>query len=170
MTAHAMKGDRERCLAAGMDGYIPKPIQPTELFRAIEGHLTPAGEAEQPATQGKVSGQVFDRAAVLARVDGDRELLANMVRLFLEEGPKLLSATRQAVAQSNAKALERAAHALKSMVGNFGADEAFRAAGDLERMGRESSLSEAQEAYQALEAEIERLKPALASLGKEVAR
>ncbi len=104
----------------------------------------------------------------LARVEGDTQLLAEMVRLFSEESPRLLSAAQKAVARRDAKALERAAHTLKGSVGNFAARGAVQAALKLETMAREGDLTEVEEAYRALEEQIERLKPALKSLGKEV--
>ncbi len=168
MTAHVMKGDRERCLAAGMDGYIPKPVQPKELFQAIEGLATLPAEAEGSTSLQESPDEVLDRVAVLARVDGDSELLEEMVKLFLRECPNLLAETRQAVRRRDAGALERAAHTLKSAMGNFGRRAAYRAADRLEQMGREGELDHAEEAFQALEREIERLKPALVGLAQEV--
>jgi PAS domain S-box-containing protein len=160
MTAHAMKGDRERCLAAGMDAYLAKPLQRRELFELLET-LFPGsaqGGAEAPA------GPVFDRDYVLARVEGDEALLRELVGLFLEQTPRLLAEIRSAIDGRDAKALERAAHALKGSAGNFGAKSACDAALRLEMLGRGGDFGEAGAAYGELNAEMERLQAALAAL------
>ncbi len=164
MTAHAMKGDREKCLEAGMDGYVAKPIKPTELYGALESVIAGGSVAleEQPA-RGSANG-VVDVGALSARVEGDHELLAQMVQLFLEEYPQYLSAITEAVVRHDAKALERAAHSLKSAVGNFAAQEAMEAARKLEFMARSGDLSAVEKAHHALQQEIERLKPVLVGL------
>jgi PAS domain S-box-containing protein len=197
MTAHALKGDRERCLAAGMDGYVSKPIKSAELLAALDelapveesvarpesskgvaekpdGALTPfedSGRATQAighGTDGKESrGEVIDRDALLDYVDGDRQLLCKIVGRFLENGTQLLSKVREAVAQHDSKALEFSAHRLKGAVGNFFAPSAREAAQRLETLGREGNLSEAETACANLEREVDRLKDALTLLGKE---
>ncbi len=170
LTAHAMKGDRERCLGAGMDGYISKPIQVKELFETVEGLLGVPAEVVPGASAELNPDGVLDKAAALARVDGDIELLRELVELFLDECPRLASKIQKAVENRDSRALGRAAHTLKSSVGNFGARGALKAALKLEMMAREGDLTEAEEACTALEEEIEKLKPVLASLGKEVVR
>ncbi|MGD0920158.1 MAG: PAS domain S-box protein [Terriglobia bacterium] len=169
MTAHAMKGDRERCLAAGMDGYVSKPIEPKELFEALEGfEPSPRKDEERADGLGPVE-PVWDFSAALARVDGDAELLGELARLFLGDCARLVSAIEAAVAGRDSEALERAAHALRSAIGNFDAQAALEAALKLEIMGREGHVAEAEEACAALERQVERLKPALAHLGGRVA-
>ncbi len=168
MTAHAMKGDRERCLEAGMDGYVSKPVQAKELFEVIEGLVSLPAEVGTAKVLGKSFEAFVDWGEALARVEGDTQLLAEMVRLFSEECPRLLSAVRDAVARRDAKALEHAAYALKSSVANFTARGPFEAALKLEMMGRKGDLSHAEEACRWLERQIERLTPTLAELKKEV--
>ncbi|MGB7593271.1 MAG: PAS domain S-box protein [Terriglobia bacterium] len=166
MTAHAMKGDRERCLAAGMDGYLSKPVKREELFDAVErrSYESPAPEKDRLAR--KQPG--LDRAAVLARLDGDEELLAELAGLFIQESPKLLSAIQQAIEQDDAQGLERAAHALKGSVGNFVIPTAVKAAQTLETMGREGNLAAADTAYAVLQEEIAGLVQVLQRLESEV--
>jgi CheY-like chemotaxis protein len=166
VTAHAMKGDRERCLEAGMDDYVSKPIEPQQLFDAIERLAPPAG-VEASAPEEQPAEEILDRDAALARVDGDEELLKDLVVLFLDDCPKLLSEIRVALARCDSTALTRAAHRLKGTVGNFTASAAFEAARRLEMIGRQGDLTGAEKAFAALEEEIERLKLALAALAKE---
>jgi len=164
MTAHAMNGDREQCLAAGMDGYVSKPVQPKDLFKAVEawGPATPVmvskGPLARPATE------AMDREAARERLGGDSGLLAEMAGLFLDECPRLLSEIRSAVARQDGNALERAADSLKGSVGNFGAATAMQAAASLAKMGRQGQFHAAPEACATLEAEIEGLKEALADV------
>jgi two-component system sensor histidine kinase/response regulator len=175
MTAHAMKGDRERCLEAGMDGYVAKPVRAEDLFREIERHAAPQAESPaQPAAPAPNAAaefdEVLDRAAALAHVEGDTDLLGELVALFLEDCPRLVGAVREALARNDAKALERAAHALKGTLSNFAAVAATAAALRLEQMGHGDNLAQAGEACAALEAEIERLKPLLEDTCQGVAR
>ena len=107
--------------------------------------------------------RVFDRAAFLERLDGDFELLDELVETFREECPRLLSETRAAVSRADSSGLERAAHALKGSVSNFCAPAAFEAARRLEQMGREGDLTGAGDALLALEVEVDRFQAALAT-------
>jgi PAS domain S-box-containing protein len=161
MTAHAMKGDRERCLAAGMDAYISKPIQAEELLKTAEGLAAGKAPAEPANTP---SHEIFDRNVALARVDGDEALLADLARLFVEESPKMLEAISQALAEKDAARLQRAAHSLKGSVATFAAQNASNAALRLERLARAGDLSEAPGAYAALEAQVARLRSILESV------
>jgi signal transduction histidine kinase/DNA-binding response OmpR family regulator len=169
MTANAMQGDKERCLAAGMDAYVAKPIRVEDLVEAIES-LGRSPEVAKVATTAKPREQEpISTASALARVEGDVDLLKELVALFLKDLPEMLTNLREAVAARDASAIEIAAHKLKGSVGNFAAQPAFEAALKLEVLGRDGSLSEAEPAYAELENEIKRLKSALANLsGLEV--
>ena len=116
MTAHAMTGDRERCLAAGMDAYISKPIQAEELLKLTESLAIGAGPIE--GLEDSVHS-VMDRALALARVDGDEGLLADLAKLFCEESPKMMAAVREAVEARDPERLQRAAHSLKGAVATW---------------------------------------------------
>jgi two-component system, sensor histidine kinase and response regulator len=162
MTAHAMKGDRERCLQAGMDAYVSKPVQADELLKLAEALA--AGAAHSTADAADNPQTVLDHKLALARLDGDEALLTDLARLFLEEGPKMLNAVQVALADKDAARLERAAHSLKGAVSTFAAQAAFDAALKLERLGRAGELEESQKVYAALESQIQRLRVALESL------
>jgi CheY-like chemotaxis protein len=182
MTAHAMKGDQERCLAAGMDGYVSKPIKAEELFAVIEGPLTTSAENKEKidmesenidsekqseAEEEQKLEDVFDKKAALNQVDGDIELFKEIAGIFIEDSKKQLEEINQAITSGDTKALERAAHTLKGAVGNFAAKGAFEAALKLEMIGREGDLTSAGEVYSVLEKEIIRLRPALVAFGEE---
>jgi two-component system sensor histidine kinase/response regulator len=164
MTAHAMKGDRERCLEAGMDAYISKPVHIEELLQVTEGltrHAGPIERGPDPAPQ----GAAFDREAALARVDGDPVLLADLARLFCDESPRMLLAIQEAIASKKPEALERAAHSLKGSVATFAAPAAVELALKLERIGRANGLDDAERVFGLLVVEIARVKDAMASIG-----
>src|SRR5262249_55598040 len=96
MTAHAMKGDRERCLASGMDSYVSKPLRPQELFDVLE-HLVPAAPAQPIAAEASARPPAVDLAKASGRLGGDVELLKELAGLFLDECPKWMAQIHQAI-------------------------------------------------------------------------
>jgi len=167
LTAHALTGDRELCRKAGMDGYVSKPINPTELFNAIYGLVSgPEGKivTEDLATDDQ---SVMDINSVMERVGGDKELLAELAELFIEDSQKLLAQIKEAIVRGDARVLERVAHTLKGSVGNFSAKTAREAALKLEEMGRNSELADVDQAYTRLDKEISRLCSTLQTFTKK---
>jgi HPt (histidine-containing phosphotransfer) domain-containing protein len=157
LTAHAMAGDRNRCLAAGMNSYLAKPINADRLFDVVEKALKPA-DGKSPEPSRKASDQVFDLNMLLSHCDGDRELAAKIIRVFLKSNPAQLAELRCAVERRTSEMIVRAAHTIKGSIGNFGAAAAIDAATRLEKIGRDRRLEKAREALALLEEEIERLK------------
>jgi two-component system sensor histidine kinase/response regulator len=157
LTAHAMKGDRERCLEAGMDGYVSKPVEAEELFQAIE-RIGDDGRRDD------ATHAVLDREAVVRRVGGDTELLLETVKTFNGESAELLREIRRSIASGDAAHLARAAHSLKGALGTLAASAAANAALALEVMAREGDLSRAEESWRVLDREMVALRGALAVL------
>jgi two-component system sensor histidine kinase/response regulator len=164
MTAHAMKGDRERCLEAGMDGYVAKPIQAAELFAALEG--ISAAPANVPQALEPVEAGLVDWAAALKQVGGDAELLRDLLGVFLEELPRWLAALHEAVAEGNAATVRQLAHTVKGSLGQFGTGKAYEAATRLETLGHDGTLADADAALAGLERECSLVLPMLSAYAK----
>ncbi len=154
LTAHALKGYEEKCLAADMDGYLSKPIDEVKLTETL-AHFAPDRPiehppADEPAPQAE-EAPIIDVDAVLRRVSGNETVLKMLATQFLDLGQKQLEQIRTAVETSDAKALEIAAHTFKGSLLNFEARLAAEEAKKLEYMGREGSIEEAATVFKELD-------------------
>ena len=162
MTAHAMKGDRERCLKIGMDGYISKPLQPSELFDTVESLATNTSNGDDQPSE-----QVFNLDAAYGNVGGDQGLMQELIEVFVAEYPPALERIRTAITSQDAKGLNKAAHYLKGTIGVFATTSAFTAAERLEHLGDSGSLIGANETLAELEEALAKLHPALVALNSK---
>ena len=162
MTAHAMKGDEERCLTAGMDAYVSKPIKPDALFTVLAHFAaTPGSSAEPPPRL----SELIDWKDALNRVRGDVDLLRELTVIFLDELSKWRASLRDGVTRSDAELIGRTAHTLKGSLGMFAAANAYAAAEHLEGLVRNGMSADAPATLARLERELDALVPALVRFG-----
>lgn len=154
VTAHAMKGDREICLACGADGYISKPLQPEDLFGAMQQCL--AGRKS-----GKSSSPVENPLEALERCQGDHKLLAEIIELFDESSQNLLQEIELSLERGDVAGLKRAAHTLKGSVGIFGKGPAYNAVEELESGARNEDLASTRALFGPMRLAVLRLRDAL---------
>jgi CheY-like chemotaxis protein len=169
MTAHAMQGDRERCLEAGMDGYLAKPLDPKVFLETVERTALPGdkGEADQDIS---ISERIMDESTLLARFSGDRKLVLTLATSFRKDCPGMMARIRSAIRVRDAAALADTAHALKGSIGNFGSSDAFESAREVEKLAREGKLDGARELCSTLEEQIAAFLPALQAIAQGKAK
>ncbi len=159
MTAHAVKGDRERCLQAGMDNYVSKPIDSNKLFEAMETLTKKTGQPDGTA----VDSATLDEEMLLQAFDGDWDFLQEVVEVFLSDYPRLVDDLRRAVNEGDSDLLMRSAHSLKGMLKNFQAEKAAEIAFELEGKGKA-------EKYNGVQAGIDELTDQISQVDRMLRR
>jgi CheY-like chemotaxis protein len=169
LTARAMKGDQERCLAAGMDDYVSKPVQPEDLLRAL-GRCVPASaeESDRACRVRDAAEDALDAAALLTRVKGNVKLLVEILRLCPAEFARLMDELETAVARQDARRIQFGAHALKSTLGSLSAAPAYATALRLEQMGQTGNLDRVEEAFRLLQEQVQRVQLAAAKVHSDL--
>jgi HPt (histidine-containing phosphotransfer) domain-containing protein len=154
MTAHAMKGDRERCLESGMNGYVSKPIRSRDLEDAMAQLFSNQPAPKQRSEAAASATEVIDWSAALQATDGDLDLLRIVAQAFLREAGAHLAGLRQAVAAGDAVTIQRLGHLLKGLLSTFGAGAGRSLAERLEAMGKQADLSGAAECLAGLDEQV----------------
>ena len=173
MTAHAMQGDKDRCLEAGMNDYVTKPVSPQTLADALDKWL-PKEESKAGIHQSAVNRQqvqedhqplptVFDRTALLELLMGDRELVAEIIRAFLADMPRQIEALRSCLQAGDVVGATRQAHTIKGASANVGGEALRARALALEEAGKVGDLESMQACLDELAASFEELKKAMKS-------
>jgi signal transduction histidine kinase/DNA-binding response OmpR family regulator len=166
LTANAMEGDRQRCLDAGMDGYVSKPIDAKTLLTTV---LKLCAQAQSQSVERTMSTEgTIDLEGLLERCGGSKDLVHKIAQKFAETGPGMVSQVKDAVGSNDADAVYRAAHQLKGASATMGAIRLASVAADIEMLGREGNVDAAAERISALEVEFERAVPMLLSASKSI--
>ncbi|MBK7404731.1 MAG: response regulator [Phycisphaerales bacterium] len=174
LTANAIQGDRDRCLAAGMDDYLSKPLEPRTLLQALERHIPVRGASEvlqEPRhTDPEPERLVFDPDAALARCDGDTRMLASTIESFGTHAPGYLHNLRTALRAGDAASAAGAAHAIKGAAGMMTAERTRTAAASIEAAARNGDLRSASDELDELRVELERAMDQMHQTTPPVAR
>ncbi len=160
MTAHAMKEDRERCLEGGMDDYVSKPIQPRDINEAIQRHTERGALMEKDGARPNppTGEQVFNRKELLDRLDGNEELLVEIVEVFLGDIPLQMEKLKEALQNGEAAVIQRQAHTMKGAAANINAESMRQAAWEVEMAAKEGNWEKARSLTQVLEMRFEDLR------------
>jgi PAS domain S-box-containing protein len=171
MTAHVMKGDRERCIASGMDDFVGKPVNPDELFAALARWAGRGSEMGAPAiVRPAVPIAVFSAERLQEYCDGDRRFERQLLTEFISAVPQMLVELRAAVASADPKRVEFAAHSLKGSCRTMGADALAASVEELEWQAERGELQGADRVIESASIELGRLQVALAThLGNQAA-
>jgi PAS domain S-box-containing protein len=170
LTANAMKGDRERCLAAGMDGYLSKPLRPDELWQVLDKINPKQAIAQSPEPSEprcEQTGPICDLEMALSYVGGNPATLRRVMAIFCETSQTQLAQIEHGIQRSNSEEVSRAAHSLKGSATVFSAMSVVEAAQRLEEIGADNRLIDAPEGFARLRGEVLRLSAVLAESLRE---
>jgi two-component system sensor histidine kinase/response regulator len=162
MTAHAAAQDERRCLEAGMDGYLTKPIRREVLRKEIDRAVTQngsSGNCEEPASHSELSEAEWNVRELLQRLEGDQDLLSELLQMFRADSQTALMKARKALAQENLVEVSRTAHTLKGMLKNLSMNEGAELAAALETAARNGARGEAEALFQRLDRSLAGILP-----------
>jgi CheY-like chemotaxis protein len=168
MTAHAIRGDKEKCLEAGMDEYLSKPISSTKLMNLLEMIATEKALKARPKDAVEKPRSKLDRQMLRDAFDQDWDFFKEIVDLFISDYPRMIEVLQDAIEKGDAAALRRSAHSLKGMVNLFQADDVVRMALRLEDKGKNNDFSGVDQEIERLETALAKLKDTLLDLSSEL--
>jgi CheY-like chemotaxis protein/HPt (histidine-containing phosphotransfer) domain-containing protein len=159
MTAYAMPEDRTRCLAAGMDDYVAKPIKPERFYEVVERHLEKHSISKSRSTLSPKLDQAFNQ-----NIQKNKPLMKELIKDFLDDYPRVLEELRVSVEQQHCREVEMVAHNLKSVIGFFNADAAYQLARQLETAAHAGEIEKGRGIFLKLEREMIQVRQSLMAM------
>ena len=172
MTAHAMKGDRARCLAAGMDAYLSKPIRPQELDDILDEHISKrhvTGKSSPSSEPQAIEAvNAVDTVELLDRIGGDRDFLGELVDVFMQDYPRQIKSARESLIAGDFEEVKRIGHTIKGAMANLSAAPAMLLATTIEAGTQDAAATTL--TLNQLEAELHRVSATLGEISGRVSQ